>query len=78
MNSKQLCEKRYAANCALVDMLKAIVSDDNGNQRLGQILRNYGFVIHDWHDNSLWANEFNLEPNELLIRVIAETAKVLG
>lgn len=84
MDSKQLKQKRYAANCALLDTLKAIISDDSGEQRFSQILRNYGFVnqigIDTYNEHGdfycVWSDEFNLEPDILLERVKKESTKV--
>jgi hypothetical protein len=83
MDYKKLKAERYRANLELIETLKAIVSSDHGEQRFGQILRNYGFVnqenpITNSDYYSYWSDEFNLEPKLLLDRVKTECTKVFG
>ena len=68
---------RYENNKKLVKILESLVESFPG-QRMGQILRNFGFVMDDikvYDENgnptgsNHWRNEFMVEPDELLKRV---------
>lgn len=60
---------RQTANLKLVEVLTKLI-EKNPDQRFGQLLRNYGFILEtDVLSHVLWVNEFNLEPDVLLTRV---------
>lgn len=64
-------QKRLEANRVLVRLLAEAV-EASPSQRFGQILRNRGFVNQidgKSHSGYIWADEFEVEPWDLLTRV---------
>tara|TARA_Y100000034_G_scaffold136409_1_gene212692 strand:- start:4923 stop:5225 length:303 start_codon:yes stop_codon:yes gene_type:complete len=63
-------DSRQDSNKKLVEILAELV-EKHPEQRFSQILRNYGFISEKKTEGPYtWNNEFNLEPDKLLDRVL--------
>jgi hypothetical protein len=83
MDYKALKIMRYNYNLLLAETILNTIKSDCGEQRFGQILRNYGFVRQveiqtggNYGGMNVWIDEFNLEPDQLFKRVLEEYTKV--
>ena len=68
---------RLEANRAILGVITELV-ERYPDQRFGQLMRNYGVIKeirNDWIPVA-WSNEFNLESDELLKRIVKTTAEI--